>query len=221
MNPDEPSYVFKTSKLEINIALSMGDQEHFLSNEYCYVDAKWNRCKDFRVSVYHPVLRKQVPLFTMECEGETGECYAKFFHLINEAIAKVAAGRVFDPIAGFMADEAGGVQEGLRRVYGNPVLEKLKTCEFHFLLSAQIDKELVCIARSLKSSLPASQDQCFKRKRRVPMMSSWNLRNLWLRNLLKINGAFSLPGFNGGTTEDHTFFRLLLERMHPQRTSQK
>ena len=139
MSPDEPSYVFKTSKLKINIALSMGDQEHFLSNEYCYVDAKWNRCKDFptiTLSVYHPVLRKQVPLFTMECEGETGECYAKFFHLINEAIAKVAAGRVFDPIAGFMADEAGGLQEGLRRVYGNPVLEKLKTCEFHFLQCA-------------------------------------------------------------------------------------
>ena len=28
MNPDKPLYVFKTSKLKINIALSMGDQEH-------------------------------------------------------------------------------------------------------------------------------------------------------------------------------------------------
>ena len=139
MNPDEPSYVFKTSKLKINMALSMGDKEHFMANEYCYIDGKWNRCKDFptvTLSVYHPVLRKQVPLFIMECEGETAESYAKFFQLVNGSIAKVAPGRVFDPVAGFMADEAGGLQEGLRRIFGNSVLEKLKTCKFHFLQCA-------------------------------------------------------------------------------------
>lgn len=76
MNPDEPSFVFKTSKLKDSFALSMGDEEHFLSNEYCYIDGKWNRCKDFQtviLSVYHPVSRKQVPLFIIECEGETAE----------------------------------------------------------------------------------------------------------------------------------------------------
>lgn len=48
----------------------------------------------------------------MECEGETAECYTKFFSLINEEMGKVVAGRVFCPIAGFMTDEAGGLQEG-------------------------------------------------------------------------------------------------------------
>ena len=52
----------------------------------------------------------------MECEGETARCYAKFFTLINETIEKAA------PLARFMADEAGGIQEGLRRVYGEAVL---------------------------------------------------------------------------------------------------
>ena len=69
----------------------------------------------------------------MECEGETAESYTKFFYLINQSFAKVAPGTGFDPMAGFMADEAGGLQVGLRRVYGSSVLEKLKTCEFHFL----------------------------------------------------------------------------------------
>ena len=140
MNPAEPSYVFKTSKLKINIALSMADKKHFMANEYCYIDGKWNRCKDFptvTLSVYHPVLRKQVPLFIMECEEQTAESCAKFFQLVNKSIAKVAPGRVFDPVAGFMASEAGGLQEGLRRVFGNSVLEKLKTCEFHFLQCAK------------------------------------------------------------------------------------
>ena len=59
-----------TSKHKISIAPSMEDEEHFLSNEYCYIHGKWNRCKDFptvTLSVYHPVLRKQVPHFIMEC----------------------------------------------------------------------------------------------------------------------------------------------------------
>ena len=59
MNPDEPSYVFKTSKLKVNLVRSMGDNDHFLSHEYCYIDGKVNRCKDFptiTLSVYDPVL---------------------------------------------------------------------------------------------------------------------------------------------------------------------
>ena len=110
--------------------------EYFLSNEYCYIDGKWNHCRDFptlTLSVYHPLLRKQITLFTMECEGETAECYAKFFTLINKAIGKVSSEDLFEPLAGFMADEADGLLEGLRRVYGNSILEKLKTCEIHFL----------------------------------------------------------------------------------------
>ena len=139
MNPDEPSYVFKTSKLKVNLARNMEDTNHFLSNEYCHIDGKVNRCKDFptiTLNVYHPVLRKQLPLFTMECEGETAECYAKFFTLINETIEKAAPGEVFNPLAGFMADEAGGIQEELRRVYGEAVLERFKTCKFHYLQCA-------------------------------------------------------------------------------------
>lgn len=35
-----------------------------------------------------------------------------------------------------MTDEASGLQEGLRKINGNSVPEKLKTCEFHFLQCA-------------------------------------------------------------------------------------
>ena len=45
-------------------------------------------------------------------------------------------GKGFDPIAGYMADEAGGLKVGLLRVCESSVLEKLKTCEFHFLQCA-------------------------------------------------------------------------------------
>ena len=56
----------------------------------------------------------------------------QLFSLVNEAIEKIIPGSVFDPVAEFMADKAVGLQEGPRKVHGNSVLEKLKTCEFHF-----------------------------------------------------------------------------------------
>lgn len=147
----------------------MGDKEHFLSSEYSHVDGKWNRCKDFptlTLSVYHPVLRKQLPLFIMECEGKSAECYTKFFEFINETISKVTQGdEVFNPLAGFMA-EAGGLQVGLRRVYGDSALEKIKTCEFHFLQCANRQrarlhsdklKELfTCVTRTLVQAQTSS-----------------------------------------------------------------
>lgn len=61
MNFDEFLYVFKISKLKINIVFSMGDKEYFKLNEYCYIDGKWNCCKDFFIfifSVYYFVLCK-------------------------------------------------------------------------------------------------------------------------------------------------------------------
>ena len=149
MNPDEPSYVFKTSKLKVKDK----DKNPFLSNEYCHIDVKVNRCKYFptiTLSVYHPVVRKQLPLFTMECEGETAECYAKFFTLINETIEKAAPGSVFNPLAGFMADEAGGIQEGLRSVYGVAVLERSRHVNF-IIFSAPTGNELVCIVINLRN----------------------------------------------------------------------
>ena len=78
-------------------------------------------------------------------------------------------GRVFDPIAGFVADEAGGLQEGLRKVYGNPVLEKLKTCEFHFLQCANrqrarlhSDKSKEFFTRVTRSMLQAQTSSSYE-----------------------------------------------------------
>ena len=71
-NPDKPSYVFKTSRLKAKFALNMDQSsDHILSQEFCFFDGKVKRCKGFvslTASVYHPVIRKLIPLATMECE---------------------------------------------------------------------------------------------------------------------------------------------------------
>lgn len=81
----QASYVFKTSKIQASLALSMDkDGEGVLNNEYCFLDIKHNRCagfKTFSIHVYHPMLRRLVTLATMECEDETTKTLTKFWLL--------------------------------------------------------------------------------------------------------------------------------------------
>ena len=136
-NPDRPSFVFKTSKLKAKFALNMDrSKDHFLSEEFCYFDGKVKRCKGFTsltASVYHPLLRKMVPLATMECESEDSTTINLFWTLFNEVLQKEngETDYVFNP-KGWCTDMAGANIEGLRRSFGPDAVERIKTCEFHF-----------------------------------------------------------------------------------------
>lgn len=49
------------------------DKDHYLSDTFCYFDGKHNRTKGYitlTVSDYRPLLRRQIPLATMEAETE-------------------------------------------------------------------------------------------------------------------------------------------------------
>ena len=73
-NPDKPSFVFKTSTTKAKIALHMDTNgDHFMNSEYCFFNGKYNRCRGYimlTASVYHPLLRIQIPLAVMEAEKE-------------------------------------------------------------------------------------------------------------------------------------------------------
>lgn len=136
-NPDMPSFVFKTSQERMEIAMKMDkDGEHFLRDEYCYFDGKVKRCKDYvtlTASTYHPLLKKQIPLAIMETQKENSENIELFWNLFNKAL-KVVAGddtATFNPI-GFCTDMTGANMNGLKNVFGEDVLTRIKSCEFHF-----------------------------------------------------------------------------------------
>ena len=69
LNENE-QFVFKTSTNQIKLAMKMDYTEsHFLGEEYCCFDGNHKRAKDYVTltpSVYHPLLRKQVVLATMQ-----------------------------------------------------------------------------------------------------------------------------------------------------------
>ena len=69
----------------------------------------------------------------MEAEREDSENIELFWMLFNEALSQATGTKdtVFIPI-GWCVDMAGANMNGLERVYGKEVLERVKSCEFHF-----------------------------------------------------------------------------------------
>ncbi|KAK3711266.1 hypothetical protein QZH41_007880 [Actinostola sp. cb2023] len=137
MNNGMPTYVFKTSKLAVELALQMDkDGEGFMSQEYCFLDAKHDRCRGFKTLtlwVYHPLLRELFKLATAEVEAETGDTIAVFFQAFNRALqeSKNDPSYKFNP-RGWVFDEHGGNWNAVRDVFGEDALARCKSCDFHF-----------------------------------------------------------------------------------------
>ena len=131
-NPDQPSFVFKSSEAKMKLAVPMNNEkDHFLSKEFCFFDGKHNRCRGFvtlTAIVYHPLLRKQIPLAIMEAEKETTENVELFWKLFK---ASNGSCKSFNPI-GWCTDMAGANLAGLVNVFGVDAKKRIKSCEFHF-----------------------------------------------------------------------------------------
>jgi len=82
------TYVFKCSRFQAKLALSMDREEDgLLREQYCYADATHKRCPGFKTLTlwtYHPLLRKLVKLATMECTKENTDAFVQFWSLFNE-----------------------------------------------------------------------------------------------------------------------------------------
>lgn len=133
--PDTPTYIFKTSKTRMTVANNMDRQgEHFMSKEYCFFDGKVKRCRNFvtlTASVYHPLIKRQIPLAIMETETESSETIELFWTLFQKAFESVSPGKQFNPL-GWCTDMAGANMNGIKKVFGEDAVSRIKGCEFHF-----------------------------------------------------------------------------------------
>ena len=68
------SFIFKTSLTALEIVSQLNRESNpFLSSCYLYFNANENHTKNmtvFTLSIYHPLLQKQIQLATMDCEKE-------------------------------------------------------------------------------------------------------------------------------------------------------
>ena len=90
---DSQQSIFKTSTSQIKTALEIDFKgDHFLKDEYCHFDGNHKRVREFvtlTASVYHPLLRKQLVLATMNCKHEDSNYVAEFWRKFNKAFRKV------------------------------------------------------------------------------------------------------------------------------------
>ena len=123
------------------------DGDHFLKDEYCFFDGKVKRCRGFvtlTASVYHPLLRKQVPMAIMEAVSEDSENIELFWRLFNELLQKVSGKKTYEfNRTGFCTDMAGANVSAITNVFGNKMKSAIKSCEFHF--KEQRNKRANCL----------------------------------------------------------------------------
>ena len=134
---EDRQIVFKTSSKKMKLTLNMDvDSSNFLGKEYCNFDGNHKRVVDFvtlTASVYHPLLKKQVILATMQCKHENE--ITILWELFNKAYQEVnGVENSFNP-KGFCSDMAGANFSSLINVFGEEVLDRAKGCEVHFKLS--------------------------------------------------------------------------------------
>lgn len=133
--------VFKSSSLKMKIAKEMDKNgDHFLSKEFCHFDGNHKRTRNYvtlSASVYHPLLRKQITLATMQCVREDGVSVEQFWRKFNDCFKAVhETDEKFSP-KGWVTDMAAANFNGLVKIYGEDILEDIKGCEFHYLQSVQ------------------------------------------------------------------------------------
>ena len=98
-----PTYVFKTSMTALQIACEMNiNSGHFMGQQqYAHFDGNEKRISKMTVltlSIYHPLLRKQIPLRTMDRESENKESAELFWKMWIEALKEFNGEIKFDPI---------------------------------------------------------------------------------------------------------------------------
>ena len=132
---NQPTFVFKTSSISLEIAENMTrGKNHYLSNVFACFDGNEKRTKRMTVltlSMYHPLLRKQIILATMDCESENKDNCELFWRTWSDALADFQAGLIFDP-TGVILDERGCNWNALKEVYGEDFITRCSSCEFHF-----------------------------------------------------------------------------------------
>ena len=102
------TYSFKTSMTKLQIACEMNiNLEHFMSQHYAHFDGNEKVISKMTVlilSVYHPLLYKQIPLATMDCKNENKESAEFFWKIWIKVLQEFNGEMKFNPI-GIIIDE--------------------------------------------------------------------------------------------------------------------
>jgi len=150
---DTVAYVFKscTSMAEMTVEMDQST-EGFMRDEHAYVDAKHDRCQNYRTITlwtYHPTMRRILRLAVMDVEKENTEGLTILCITFNRMLQDHTGkdNYMFNPV-GFVCDEHHANFRSIQAVFGDDVLPRVKTCEFHYKHCVQ--RHSRCIEQQLR-----------------------------------------------------------------------
>jgi hypothetical protein len=137
---EQPTYVWKSHRDAIKIAAMMDvdmEGDNPMKDEEVFFDAMHSRVrgyKTFSLFVCIRPARLLIRLATMETEQENHVSVRLFFEILNEAIAEYTKGKQkqFNP-KGILCDAHGANYIGAFEVFGAKFLDKVKSCQWHYL----------------------------------------------------------------------------------------
>ena len=138
----EPSFVFKTSRKALELALKMdpnvedGKERSILTFEWVYIDGMHSCVIGFKTLTmwtYHPGMHRVMNLAIMDCEHENTEMLTLFLKLFNYALQDLTGDKTykFNPYR-IKCDENGANFNAIVNVFGKEYLERTVTCQWHF-----------------------------------------------------------------------------------------
>ena len=137
------SFVFKTSKHHLETAVKMDASQRplrgkisILAYEKAYFDGMHRRVRGYKTLtlwLHHPGMRRMKRLASMDVKHENKESVQLFFETFNEALREYTGdpNYYFNP-AMFVTDAAGAIHQGMYSVFGDPFIDKISTCQWHF-----------------------------------------------------------------------------------------
>ena len=97
-----------------------------------YINEKgMSKMTTLTLSLYHPLIRKQVILATFQCDRENSESAELFWKCWNDALNEDGDAHAFNP-TGIILDERLGNWKAIENIFGEEFLRKCFSCEFHF-----------------------------------------------------------------------------------------
>ena len=136
------SYVFKTSEHHLEMVVKMHTTQRtvrgkvsMLAYEKAYFDGMHRRVRGYKTLtlwLHHPGLRRMKHLASMDVKRENAK-NVELFNLFNQALRDYTGdpNYVFN-LAMFVTDEAGAIHLGIYNVFGDDILDKISTSQWHF-----------------------------------------------------------------------------------------
>ena len=130
-----PTYLFSSSETATEIGGQIDqDKKNYLSSTNAYFDGNEKKVSKMTtsLSIYCPLLQKQILLTTMHCKSENKENSEIFCNIWNDALGRGLEERyMFNP-AGLMIEEKVSNWNPIRNDFGCEFMERCISREFHF-----------------------------------------------------------------------------------------